>query len=126
MDCGEDVVGSFGPDKGTWVLVDGLDVADDGGFELFRRAMDAAADLTFAEVRKEALDLVLLAGGVLDFQVGIRRRLQRDVDTGQRVVVSAAAACASSSGRISSLVSVSTSAPGNGREQQHGIAVADR
>ena len=58
VDGGKDVVGGFGPAKGLWLGVVGVDVGVDVGFEGLGRSMDAAADLLLGEQREEALDLV--------------------------------------------------------------------
>ena len=58
FDCGEDVVGGFGPTEGTWVGPDTVDVAPNGLLEFLGRAMDSASELPFGQECEEALDLV--------------------------------------------------------------------
>ena len=62
LDGGQDVVSGLGPAEGSWIGVDGLDVAEDGFFELSGGAMDTAAQLLFCEHGEEALDLVQPGG----------------------------------------------------------------
>ena len=45
LDGCEDIISRFGPTEGSWIGIDGVDVAEDGGFELSGGAMDAAAQL---------------------------------------------------------------------------------
>ena len=58
LDGCQDVVGGFGPNERPGVGIDGLDISFDGGFQFRGGAVDATADLLFAEIGKEALDLV--------------------------------------------------------------------
>ena len=62
LDGGQDVVCRLGPDEGFGIGVDGLDVARDRRFEFGGRAMDAATDLFFGQIGKEALDPGLRRG----------------------------------------------------------------
>ena len=58
LDGCQDVIGGFGPNEGSGVGIDGLDVSFDGGFQFRGRAVDTAADLFFGEIGKKAFDLV--------------------------------------------------------------------
>ena len=58
LDGGENVVGGLGPAEGFGMGVDGVEVSSDRGFQFFRGAVDAAADLLFGDVGKKALDLI--------------------------------------------------------------------
>ena len=58
LDAGQDGVGGFGPDEGSGMSVDALDVGADGGFQRARRAVHAAPELLVGEVGEEPFDLV--------------------------------------------------------------------
>ena len=58
VDGGEDVVSGLDPAERSGLLVVGVDVLFDGGFELGRRSVGAALDLLFGQESEEARDLV--------------------------------------------------------------------
>ena len=58
----KDLVCGFVPDEGFWILVVVSNVDADGLFQLFGRAMHAAAELFFREQSEPALDQIEPAG----------------------------------------------------------------
>ncbi len=74
LDGGLDVVGGFGPAQWRWIGIDGVDIAEDGGFEVLGGSVNAAAQLLFGEEGEEALDLVEPGGRgrrVMDLPAGM-------------------------------------------------------
>ena len=56
FDGGDDFVGIFGPGKGLWVCVDGVEVAVDSIFEFLQGPEHAAFEAFFGELGEEPLD----------------------------------------------------------------------
>ena len=86
FDGGEDVVGGLGPAEGSWVGIDGVDVAPNGLLEFLRRAMDPAPELFFGQEREEALDLVE-PGGVGRGEVDMPTRMAGQPASNRRRLV---------------------------------------
>lgn len=55
-DRSEYVVGGFHPSERSWVVVDGVDIVEDGAFEFGDGAVDAAPDLPLDRQAEEPLD----------------------------------------------------------------------